>query len=306
MPPETTSIADLSQPIDPTTVFETVWDANCGTGESPVYDARRNFIWFCDSPACRILALDLNTGERHRFHLPDVVGSLGLCRDGSLVVALRHSVGIFVPETGEFRVLAEIRGLPEHIRLNDGKVGPDGAFWVGGVDMRRHKEAVAKLYRVDVAGQVEEKVDGLIASNGLAWSPDAATIYLSDSRAQWVDRWTFDSSSGAITKRRRFLTLSVEQGRPDGAACDQDGNYWSAGVSAGCLNCFSPEGQLLVRYRVPVPAPTMPCFVPGWVYVTSLWSGLPQQVLLASPTSGGLFRMPTAVTGVPLTLFDVG
>lgn len=288
------------------TAFEVVWDANCATGESPVFDARRNFIWFCDSPANQILAFDLATRERHRFQMPDTVGSLGLCGDGSLVVALRQSVCIFAPETGEIRTLAEIRDLADHVRLNDGKVGPDGCFWVGGVDMRAHKQAIAKLYRIDRTGRAEEKVDGLIASNGLAWSPDARTMYLSDSRGQWVDRWSFDRSSGAISERRRFLTLSAGEGRPDGAACDLSGNYWSAGVSAGCLNCFAPDGHLIARYLLPVPAPTMPCFAPGWIYVTSLRKGLPEQTLLANPMSGGLFRMPTASIGAPLTLFDIG
>lgn len=292
--------------LDPTAGFEIVWDANCATGESPVHDARRNAIWFCDSPANRILALDLATGARGRFQLPDAVGSLGLCNNGSLVVALRHSVVIFVRETGEIRQLAAIPDLPDHVRLNDGKVGPDGAFWVGSVDMRKQKEPIAKLYRIDPAGRVEEKVDGLIASNGLAWSPDGNTMYLSDSRAQWVDHWSFDAGSGTISDRRRFLTLSAEEGRPDGAACDLDGNYWSAGVSAGCLNCFAPDGSLVERYPVPVPAPTMPCFVPGWVYLTSLWSGLPEQARLTSPLSGGLFRMPTPAAGVPMALFDAG
>jgi len=286
-------------------VFELVWDANCATGEGVTWDASRGLIWFCDSPAARLLAFDPVTGERHRYQLDDTVGSFGICDTGELVVALRHRVVIFNPETRRMRPLAALDGLPEHVRLNDGKVGPDGAFWVGSVDMRPIKEPIAKLYRVDGHGRIEEKLDGLVCSNGLAWSPDGATMYLSDSRAEWIDRWHFDPATGVMSGRVRFAALSADEGRPDGAACDMAGNYWSAGVSAGCLNRFAPDGTLLSRFSVPVPAPTMPCFAPGFVYVTSLWAGLDPDTLRKHPQSGALLRMPTDVIGVPLDKFKL-
>ena len=95
------------------------------------------------------------------------------------------------------------------------------------------------------------KVDGLQISNGLAWTADGERMFHADSRGPWIDRWRFDRASGAITERTRFAELD-EVGRPDGGSCDAEGFYWSAGVSAGRLNRFAPDGaacRILSRAR---------------------------------------------------------
>lgn len=62
-------------------------------------------------------------------------------------------------------------------------------------------------------------------------------MYFSDSRGPWVDRFDFDASNGAVSNRRRFADFTEASGRPDGAACDESGRHWSAGVSAGGSMC---------------------------------------------------------------------
>ena len=67
--------------------------------------------------------------------------------------------------------------------------------------------------------------------------------------------------------------MEEEDGRPDGAACDAEGFYWSAGVSAGVLNRISPTGEIERKVMLPLAAPTMPCFGGPdlkTLYVTSL------------------------------------
>ena len=41
---------------------------------------------------------------------------------------------------------------------------------------------------------------------------------------------------------------------------DAAGYYWSAGVSAGCLNRMAPDGTIERKLHLPMAAPTMPCF----------------------------------------------
>ncbi|QHE88693.1 SMP-30/gluconolactonase/LRE family protein [Hydrogenophaga sp. BPS33] len=283
--------------------FALAWDARCDTGESAVWDAARGQLWFCDIPRGVLYALHLASGRQASYTQPEPVGSFGLCASGELLVALRHRVALFNPALGTRRPFADMRDIPAHARLNDGKTGPDGCFWVGTVDERAVKEDIGVLYRVRPDGGVEKKAEGFKASNGLAWSPDGRTLYHSDSRGPWIDAWDFDAHNGSISNRRRLATLSAEEGRPDGAACDTQGIYWSAGVSAGCLNGFSPSGALLHKVRVPVPAPTMPCFADGAVYLTSLSAGLPPE-RAGHPHAGSLFRASTALRGVPIALFE--
>ena len=283
--------------------FELVWDSRCGVAESPVWDAANRRLLFCDIGGKKINALAVDSGARETWDLPEVVGSFGLCRSGRLVVALRHRVVLFDPRTQAINELSPAVVEPVTNRLNDGKVGPDGAFWVGSMDENSPRQPLGALYRVTADGGIEKKSEGYAVSNGLAWSPDGRIMYHSDSTSAIIEAWDFDPANGGIDNHRVIAKLTNEDGRPDGAAMDVDGNYWSAGPSAGCINCFSPSGRLLKKLPFPVPGPTMPCFAEGWVYATSLREGKSGEILQRFPTLGGLFRAPAPATGAPVAVF---
>ncbi len=283
--------------------FELVWDSRCGVAESPVWDAANRRLLFCDINGKRINALSVDTDPRQSWDFPEVVGSFGLCESGRLVVALRHRVVLFDTVSGALTDLTPAVDEPATNRLNDGKVGPDGAFWVGSMDENSPRQPLGALYRVTADGRIEKRSQGYAVSNGLAWSPDGRIMYHSDSTSAVVEAWDFDPATGAQSNHRVIVKLSNEEGRPDGAAMDTAGNYWSAGPSAGCVNCFSPDGVLLQKLAFPVPGPTMPCFAEGYMYVTSLREGKSAEVLAAHPSLGGLFRCPAPAEGAPVALF---
>ncbi len=283
--------------------FELVWDSRCGVAESPVWDAANRRLLFCDINGKRINALSVDTDARQSWDFPEVVGSFGLCESGRLVVALRHRVVLFDTVSGALTDLTPAVDEPATNRLNDGKVGPDGAFWVGSMDENSPRQPLGALYRVTADGRIEKRSQGYAVSNGLAWSPDGRIMYHSDSTSAVVEAWDFDPATGAQSNHRVIVKLSNEEGRPDGAAMDTAGNYWSAGPSAGCVNCFSPDGVLLQKLAFPVPGPTMPCFAEGYMYVTSLREGKSAEVLAAHPSLGGLFRCPAPAEGAPVALF---
>lgn len=283
--------------------FELVWDSRCGVAESPVWDAANRRILFADINGKRINAVSVDSGARQSWDLPEVVGSFGLCRSGRLVIAQRHHVALFDTVTGALNRLTDPVEEPATNRLNDGKVGPDGAFWVGSMDENSPRQKIAFLYRVMPDGRMTKEVDGIAVSNGLAWSPDGRVMYHSDSTAGVIQCWDFDPATGGRTHHRILATLTNQQGRPDGAATDIDGNYWSCGPSAGVINCFSPAGDLLRTWPFPVPGPTMPCFADAALYVTSLREGKSPEVLTANPTLGGLFRAAAPAKGAPVGLF---
>ncbi|HHV69269.1 MAG TPA: SMP-30/gluconolactonase/LRE family protein, partial [Ochrobactrum intermedium] len=82
-------------------------------------------------------------------------------------------------------------------------------------------------------------------------------------------------------------------------ACDAGGAYWSAGVSAGVLNRFDRDGNLLEQIPVPVPAPTMPCFCGPDLTLLAITSHrqVPGAALDAAPLSGGVFLAAASVAG---------
>lgn len=269
-------------------------------GESPVWDAEARCLWFIDIRAPALHRLDVATHKVDTWSMPEPIGSLGLCRSARLLIALQHSLHFFDPRTGKRERFVVIDGEPEHNRLNDGKVAPDGAFWVGSMDadttLRRQ---TGVLYRVTADGGIEVKSRELKVSNGLAWSPDGATMYHSDSSLQWIRRYRHDK--GALSEEKTIATPDDKTGRPDGAATDVEGGYWSAGVSAACLNRWSPEGELLERIPVPVPNPTMPCFAGDdlkTMYVTSLTRAPHEH-------AGAMIRLRLPVAGVPVARFPL-
>ena len=287
--------------------IECLVEGRFGVGESPVWDRPNNRLLWSDNTTDAIHAVDLADHTRRVWRFGGLIGSLGLTRRGRWVVAFANQVVIFDPATEETVPLAEI-ALPAGVaKLNDGKVGPDGAFWVGGLaDAEPERRPIASLYRVTADGRVEERVRGGIkVSNGLAWSPDGRTMYHSDSQGGWIDAWDFEASSGEMSHRRRLREHTPEDGAPDGGATDLDDSYWSAGYSAHCFNRIAPDGSLLEKLQVPA-APTMPCFGGEdmkTLFFTSLTIHASDAFNAEFPLNGSVFTARVDVAGTPVSLF---
>ena len=249
-----------------------------GVAESPIWDTATGTLFWCDIPAGTIHALDPQSGRRRHWSFGEPVASFGLAGAGCLVVALVNSIILFKLDTGERELVATINLPPGVSRLNDGKVGPDGAFYVGSMD--RSSEPEGALYRVDGTGRVGILTSGFSTSNGLAWTNDGQTMFHSDSQGKmFVDRWDFSPESGTISNQRRLREHDLANGRADGGAFDILATYWSAAPSCSRINRIGLDGTLLGWVDLPVLKPTMPCFGgPDMrtVYVTSLDSGLPE------------------------------
>ena len=171
-------------------------DIRCRVGESPLYDERTSRLYFVDILSRLLYCRDPESVDLRTWSFESEVCSLGLTASGRLVVALRDSVVMFDPVTDEIRDICRIEADNPATRLNDGRVGPDGAFWVGSMDDRPDKEPIGALYRVDPTGRVDRKVEGITISNGLAWTADGEIMFHADTRGPWIDRWQFDSATG--------------------------------------------------------------------------------------------------------------
>lgn len=272
-------------------------------GESPVWDAASGLLWWVDIRAPALHRTDPRSGSTRSWPLAEPVGSLGLCRSGAVLLALRSGIHRFDPRDGALDLVAAPERDRPMNRLNDGKVSPEGRFLVGSMDDRPEKQATGALWRLDPgAAACALLAEGLFVSNGLAWSPDGRTLWHSDSRASVIWTWDYDPASGAIRNRREIARPSADTGRPDGAAVDAEGAYWSAGVSAGRLNRWLPDGTLDRVVELPLRAPTMPCFggpEMRTLYVTSLRPAAGEPM----PLDGALLALDVGVAGVPVARF---
>ena len=165
---------------DPNFNFTRCFDLETRIGEGPVWDERTGLLWFVDILAPAVFSYAPGEASPRRFDMPDLVTSIGLADDGRLVLSLRRTVRMFEPRTGAFEPLATPELGEEVNRLNDGKVGPDGCFWVGSMHDRRPALPTGKLFRITPDGNCDTILNGVRISNGLAWSPDGRTMYHAD------------------------------------------------------------------------------------------------------------------------------
>jgi sugar lactone lactonase YvrE len=284
-----------------------VLDARAELGECPVWAAEEQALYWVDIRAPSLNRLDPDTGKNTSWAMPSRIGSFGLRASGGAVVALQDGFYLFDFDAGELTFVTgpqPVRGT----RFNDGKVSPDGRFFAGTMDEERLSRPIAALYRLDPDGSMHQMVDGLIVSNGLAWTADGRTMFHSDSKAETIWAYDYDPDTGSISNRRVVAHPTEEIGRPDGAATDVEGYYWSAGVSAGVLNRWAPDGTLDRSIPLPCSNPTMPCFGGPdlkTIFITSLRHDLPAEVLAAKPLSGGIFAVDVDVPGVPVARFGM-
>lgn len=283
-----------------------ILDARAALGEGPVWSAEERVLYWVDILAPAIHRLDPATGATRTWKLPQSIGSFGLREQGGAVLALRDGFHRFDFARQRLDFLAGPDTVLPGTRFNDGKVSPDGRFFAGTMDEEQLKRPIGALYRLDPDGSCHEVLDGLIVSNGLAWSADGRTMFHSDSKGQVIHAYDYDPASGALANRRVIARPDEATGRPDGGAMDVEGYYWSAGISAGVLNRWAPDGRLDRRIPLPCVAPTCPCFGGPelkTLFITSLRHGLPEDKLADKPLSGGIFAIDVEVPGVPVAKY---
>ena len=142
---------------------------------------------------------------------------------------------------------------------NDLVRGPDGAIWftdppygLKDLDASPYKEQPANgVYRLGRDGKVTLIEGGLAFPNGIALSPDARTLYVSNSDPKHAVIMAYAlGADGAVLTRRLFkdMTALAAQGLPglpDGMSIDARGNLWASGP--GGLYVFTPDGRELGR-----------------------------------------------------------
>ncbi len=278
-----------------------VLDAKAALGECPVWSVEEKVLYWVDISNRTIHRFDPATGEDCEWTFPDLVGSFALCESGGLLIAAGTALHLVDLETMAIETIAEAVSDRRRTRFNDGKCDRAGRFWVGTMDLEKTR-SIAALYRVGDDHRHHEIVGNLVVSNGLAWSPDDRKMYHSDSRQNVIWAYDFDLETGTVRDRRVFAEVDPREGRPDGAAVDADGFYWSAGVGGARLTRYAPDGRVDRVVALPVSFPSM-CAFGGdnldILYVTSVREVLSEGDVAREPFAGGLFAIDVGVAGLP-------
>ncbi|RJG24145.1 SMP-30/gluconolactonase/LRE family protein [Massilia cavernae] len=285
--------------------MERVGAMTCAVGESPVWCARSGFWYWVDITARSIWRFDQSSGRARTWASTEMVACIALDEQGGLVAGMESGIfAVRLPEEAN-TAIAEWLAAPSAdmagMRFNDGRCDRQGRFWSGTMFLDPAQgRADGSLYRYSRAeGLSAPVVSGLVVQNGLAWSPDGRTMYLSDSHVSRQLIWAFDydTDTGTPSGQRVFVDMRQHPGRPDGAAIDVDGCYWICANDAGQLHRFTPQGKLDRSVNLPLAKPSM-CSFSGadmrTVLVTSISAGAPEGDHLA----GAVLTLDLGVAGM--------
>ncbi|MET0748146.1 MAG: SMP-30/gluconolactonase/LRE family protein [Rhizobium sp.] len=237
----------------------------CRWAEGPVwFDDAQHLLW-SDIPNQRIMRWVPDGGVsvfRHgsnfsNGHTRDRQGRLVSCEHGTRRVTRTE------PD-GRITVLADRFEGKRLNSPNDVIVRSDGTIWFSdptyGIlsDYEGYKsdpeQSARNVFRLDPeSGELTAVVSDFLQPNGLAFSPDETKLYVADSGASH-DRAAprhirmFDVVDGrSLANSRVFCT--IDNGIPDGFRFDDQGNLWSSANDG--VHCFSPDGTLLGKIKVP-------------------------------------------------------
>jgi len=140
---------------------------------------------------------------------------------------------------------------------NDLVFTKDGALWFtdpsfGLADMDKDSKKEIKfngVYRY-AGGKLTPVITDMTQPNGIGFSPDGKTLYVSNSLPDMYVRAYDVSADGKLSNMRKLISWpGSAPDVPDGLKVDSAGNIWATGP--GGLRIISPQGKVLGQLIVP-------------------------------------------------------
>lgn len=185
-------------------------------------------FWVADWGAGDVVAVSPAGARETVARVPSAPVCFDWLPDGRLLVVSGGDGRVWRQERDGALVLhADLSGLSPH-PWNEIVVDARGAAYVDGIgyDFPDGAPATGFVARVAPDGSVRAVAGGLAFPNGLALTPDGATLIVAESHGRCLT--AFDvAADGALSGRRVWAALD---GYPDGICLDAEGAVWVADV----------------------------------------------------------------------------
>lgn len=195
--------------------------------ESPRWHEDR--LWLCDWGMGEIVAVDLYGGREAIVRIASFPMSIDWLPDGRLLVLAGSERRLLTVEAdGTLQPYADLGALAEH-PWNELIVDGRGNAYVNtiGFDFPEGEFATGFIVLVTPDGVARQVADGVAFPNGMAVTPDNATLILAESYASTLTAFDI-APDGSLANRRTWASL--ENGAPDGICLDADRAVWYADV----------------------------------------------------------------------------
>lgn len=272
--------------------MEVLCDVRAVLGESPRWDDRTHALHWLDVDTGLVFAMELSSQAAwRRWELPAPVGALAPHEDGGLACAVGGTwCRPDTPWTG-------VRLAAEGMRFNDAGVAPDGTLWSATVrcDGDLRVPGRGALYRVGDR-VLDPQLGGLVAGNGIGWSPDGRWMYLVDGGPRVVLRSRYEAGAGPVGGWSCWA--SFHAGMPDGIAVDAAGGVWVAVRGTGEVVRLDPDGVPTHRLRAPTPSVTAVCLAGPELDLLVVTTSAQRVPVQEDPLAGLLYAAPAPVPGL--------
>lgn len=267
-------------------------------GEGPWWDDRSERLVRVDIRSRAIRRWDPASGAETVTVLPAEVSMALPRRVGCGLVVTQVDRVCLLEQDGCLREIVQIEADNPETRLNDGTCDEDGRLWVGTYSPRWEPEA--GLHVVEPDGATRQVLDGLIASNGIAWHGDL--LYAVDTGRAVIDR--FRRGPGpSLRPLGPLVEMDPASELPDGIALDAEGAVWVAVLKAAEVRRYLPDGRLDRVFPMPVATPTSVAFGGRGLdrlYITSSSYSLPDG---QREPAGSVLVLAPGVAGVAVRRF---
>ena len=267
-----------------------------GLIEGPVWDDERGLI-YSDVVNGGVRALDADGKISTVVPKRRGVGGMAPHAAGGLVIGGREIIyESFDGETHATLLTPDVTDVA--IGFNDLTTDEVGRVWVGSLAYRvilGEEVRPGHLHVIDLDGSVRTVSDGIILTNGMAFSPDGNTLYHCDARADLIR--AYDVAADAEVIGWRVFAEINGASTPDGMAVAEDGSIWVAIANGGKVVVFEPDGAVRTEIPTPLPMVTSVCFggadLRDFYIVTGSRNG-PRE------NCGTIYRMRADVSGLPI------
>jgi len=153
-----------------------------------------------------------------------------------------------------------LEGKEDKARFNDGKCDWQGRIWFGTADIKL-EEPHAEYFMLDSHLKLHNKEQNITIFNGPTFSLDSKYYFFADSPKQTIYRCDLNKETGELSNKIDYF--KIDQGFPDGATIDSEGNLWWAiydGSRILKISTKEDKGKLIGQINVPITNPSSVCF----------------------------------------------
>ncbi|MEL6902276.1 MAG: SMP-30/gluconolactonase/LRE family protein [Cyanobacteria bacterium J06606_4] len=239
-------------------------DDSCEHTEGPVYIPERDSVIWSDTKGDRVL--QWHNGKVSDFRAPArYQNGNAIDLDGAIVACSHRDRAITRQDkNGEWHILVDSYQGKRLNSPNDLVVKSDGTLWFSDPPFGltnpqegcggQQEQFGSYVFRFDPkTGDITPVITEMERPNGLVFSPDERTLYVSDTSAVVSPQLHHHILAYRIVDGRSAVEgrvfAVVEPGEPDGMCVDEQGNLFTS--SEDSVQIYNPAGTRLGKIMVP-------------------------------------------------------